>query len=158
MTATAIASTIDALLSLARARNTELGSSIEVFDGLPPTDDAPLSYLLIGVSDRDDRGWTTAATSEHGWPVIGHIQRDEQFGVRCVAVGWNGDVTGMAAARADAIAAFDLLVAALMKDPTLGGAVLSVTRISDIELATGYSPDGPAANLRFTIECQARLA
>lgn len=128
-----------------------------VFDGPGTASDIPKLMVMVGVSDPDATS-PEAATSDQQWAWADHRQRDETMQVHCSIVAWSGD-TDRAAVKGLRDQVFDTLrrlTDALEQDPTLGGLVLFVSRVSGLRLLQDQVDIGAAANLTFTVEARAR--
>lgn len=152
-TATIIPAAIDQLITTVTAAL----PSAQVVDGPGAYDMGEYPVVVyIGASDPDDEDFTNAASSEQTWAWLGHVQRRAELTVRCAIVGWNGDGDQRAARNAarDALQAF---TDAITDDPSLSGAVIASTGISDLALEQSQDNHGAKAKFTFGLPMQAWL-
>jgi hypothetical protein len=113
----------DLIGALVDTFTTALGSTARVFDGALPTEDAPTSFVMVGIGDPYNTSPDTAADSTQTWAGLGAHARDEQGTITCCAVSWNGDGAGLAAARAGVKAITETIAATLKASPNLNNTV-----------------------------------
>lgn len=131
----------------------------QVYDGPDPSSEYPTKCVIIGLSDPDGDSPQEAAASTQQWAWIGHVQRDEEVTVHCVAVSWSGD-TNMKAVRDGAFSVVKVLTDTLTSDPTLYGTVnvLWVNGVDTASLIQGQDSRGAYAYLPFDVHITSRLA
>jgi hypothetical protein len=147
----AIPAAIDALIA------TFTAAGVQVIDGQGATDDSAKAVVFVGIVDPDSEGLEDAATSDQTWAWLGHVQRDENVSIHCLASAWTGD-DNPKVARDNAFAMVRTLSDAITVDPTLGGAVLAVNAIDGLSYRSLRGPDGCRADIPFTVTCRARLS
>lgn len=131
------------------------GTLITVGPGV--TDDAALSgQVFIGCSDPDEKTYAEAVIGSQQWAFLGHTTRDETFTVHCSAVAWNGDTNALAAVDG-VYALMGAIEAAIVADPTLGGALLYAVGITSHSLRFVVSQSGISAIVPFDFECRTRI-
>lgn len=149
----AIPAAIDALIASLSAALPD----VLVVDGMETSDDKAPMVLFVGLSDPDGTGPESAASSTQKWANLGRNTRDEKLTINLVAVAWNGD-RKQKMARDDVFGMVDQIADLIQTDPTLGGSVLVVTDVSNIDLRQVEDSAGIGAYLPLSITCTARLS
>jgi hypothetical protein len=139
---------IDALIAT-------FGAVTTTFDGpdaLPQ--DWPDEYVVVGGTENpDDEG----ATLSYEWAGLGAKQRSESGAITCAVVVWHGDVD-VKANRDRVFVLLGLLEAAVVADPTLGGAVTSGWFLpSSVVLSQRQNNRGSYARIVLTVSYKSRI-
>ena len=153
MTNSSVPATIRAIIAALAAN---LPSTVPIYAGQGATDTIEQSYVLVGVQDADDTGYSMAVTGSQVWAQLGGLRRDEVFTVHCVAVSWNGN-EGTLAAMDGAYALMAGIETALTMDPTLNGSVLFSLGISSMGMRWAQDNQGAIVHLPFDVECKSRI-
>jgi len=125
-------------------------AGIVVLDGPEAWDGTAQAVIMVGAADDEDDTSTEIQLADEGY---GGIRDRESTDIRCKLAVRYGDgsfpiVRG---------AAYTLLAGvrrAIIADPTLGHTVMTAS-ISSATLRQDMTNDGPRAQLRFTVTCDA---
>jgi hypothetical protein len=142
--------------AIVAALKANLPTDTVVIAGQGATDSPDMRYVLVGVEDADDTSYSRAVTGSQSWAQLGGMRRDEVFTIHCVAVAWNGDEDSLAAMDS-AFALMGAIEAALVADPSLGGALLWAPGITTFGMKWTQDNQGAAAHIPFDVECKTRI-
>lgn len=131
--------------------------SIPVVDG-PPTTNVENTSLFVGC-DADLDEHTGTVPFEQRWAGLGHVKRDETFGIPCLLYYFNGD-DDMSAARLAVKTYKDLIESYLRANETLGFAATSNVRAQFAPSGTWTSrrtAKGIEMSIPFTVNIEGRV-
>lgn len=149
MTASTMPAAIDGLLAAVRASDdlADLVAAGAIFDG-PPRTDMPQEFVSIGWGGADEDPSVEATDTDGGLEA-----NREDYSIVGLVYVWSGD-SDFAPLRARCFARLDAVNAAILADPSLGGAVMRA-RLSANVLGQAPIQAGAAAAVRFTVTCAA---
>lgn len=150
MTTSRVGAVIDALVTTFTA-----GTAAKVFDGPVVVSSAPTTFAIVGGSISE-----SLVPIQQDWAGLGHNSRNETAEVPCAVVSQSGDSDPLAVKRHRdaALVLLAQLEAAVVADPTLGGAVAAGwLHITSGVLTQDQNQNGCAVSITFTVSYKARL-
>lgn len=148
-------SVFPALVDALVAQATAALPGVLVLDGEGATDD-PGDFLMIGSNSVDGEGMVTSGSSRISKRATGPVY-EEQGGVNCMALSWNGN-GNQKAARDAAFAIAEAVQTLCRATPNLGVANIVETRYGDQTTPLQVqSKDGAVCIVEFTVAYTARI-
>jgi len=147
-TTSRVGAVLDALVTTLSA-----GTATAVYDGPPLVSDAPTTFVLVGATDEAE----SVVPIRQDWAGLGHNSRNETGEIPCAVVSQSGD-TVIKTHRDAVLTILGELEAAIVADPTLGGAVQAGwLLIASGDLTQSQNNQGARVTVNFTVEYRARL-
>ena len=131
---------------------------VAVYDGPLATAAPDQAQLWVGLEDPDATAATTAADSQQTWAGLGHMAKNEQLAIRCVAQAWSGG-DDVRTARQNAYAIMGAVEQVILADASLGGTVSTPgnASVTGAVLSQITGQGGAVARVTFEITAQARI-
>lgn len=129
------------------------GTAAEVYDGPPLVSTAPGTFVIVGANEEAE----SRIPLTQDWAGLGRNSRNETGDIPCAIVSQSGD-TVIKMHRDAALALMAQLEAAVVADPTLGGAVQAGwLHITSGDLLQEQTPNGARVAIPITVSYRARL-
>jgi hypothetical protein len=132
--------------------------AVAVYDGPAATAAPDQAQLWVGLDDPDSAAATTAAGSVQAWGGLGHMAKNEQIAIHCVAQAWSGG-DDVRTARQNVYAVMAAVEQVILADASLGGTVTAPgnASVSAAQLLQITGTPGAGARITFEITAQARI-